>query len=49
VAPQCYDADSSPSGRRIAALVDRYSYMTKYVALLNPGKSQDIAICGLER
>lgn len=28
----------TPSGRRIIALVERYSYMTKYVAMLNPGE-----------
>jgi hypothetical protein len=29
---------ASPSAERIQALVNRYSYMTKFVALLNPGK-----------
>jgi hypothetical protein len=45
-APEYVDADSSPSGRRIAALVDRYSYMTKYVALLNPGEDRNVEING---
>jgi hypothetical protein len=31
-------ADLNPSAVRIQALVNRYSYMTKFVALLNPGE-----------